>query len=72
MSEFKEGDIIRCVDNKHDLLTKDKLYEVLELTEENRYVKICCDSGGVYKFYLSRFVYDIPANRDKIINQVLE
>lgn len=52
---FKKGDIVRCINaSLSEHITQDTVYEVKSEQNEN-YVKIICDHGGVIGYDVERF-----------------
>lgn len=72
MSEyvFKIGDIVKCTDiiNSRDL-TLNRCYIIVEISENH--IRVIDDVGDYTSYSKTRFVFDLVAKRDTIINDIL-
>lgn len=75
MNKFKVGNILRCVNitnlgNK--VLTIGNYYTILKIAENENFVLVMCDHEAVNYCHAERFIYDIPMNREKTIDDILK
>lgn len=72
MNKFKVGDIIKCTLSRSKSVFRGGIYEVLEIDGINGDIYLSIDGKKIGWYYNYGFVIDVEANRNKIIEVILE